>query len=103
MISAELPVKISFILLAGVAGSHESDGPCDQSQSNSTCQGAADVGDRRHIVALEILGALEGQCRQRVVTVVNASAAVPVDRTLHLAFPVSIPVAILPVTAAGQS
>jgi len=36
-------------------------------------------------------------------TVVNASAAVPVDRTLHLAFPVSIPVAILPVTAAGQS
>ncbi len=102
MISAELPVKISFILLAGVAGSHESDGPCNQSQSNSTCQRAADVGDRRHIVALEILGALEGQCRQRVVTVVNASA---VDRALHLAFLVSIPatIAILPVTAAGQS
>ena len=62
MISAELPVKISFILLAGVAGSHESDGPRNQSQSNSTGQGAADVGDRRHVVALEILGILEGQC-----------------------------------------
>jgi len=62
-------VKISFILLAGVAGSHESDGPCDQSQSNSTCQGAADVGDRRHIVALTSFGALEGQ--MFVVSVLN--------------------------------
>ncbi len=99
--SAELPVKISFILLAGVAGSHESDGPCNQSQSNSTCQGAADVGDRRHIVALETPGALEGIWPSSASsadgdgdrtgqTVVNASAAVSVDRALHLAFLVPI-------------